>query len=133
MCDSSYTRADLEQLIKELLNITEVPFQIKRQIREYCNERGFTYKGIARALCFLIEERNWNFLEHYSMYGIGLVKNVYQDAQTHYAKLRIQKEKEEKRQQEIIKTMSVPQTVIMCGRIDTKQQKKRKHIDISSL
>lgn len=136
MCEKPFTRADLEQLIKELLGITEVPFQIKRQIREYCTERGFTYKGIARALVYLIEQKKWDFCANYSIYGIGLVKkdNIYGEAQTYFTKLRIAKEKELQRQQEIINEMqTISANIIQCGRADTNKKKKTHQIDISSL
>lgn len=133
MCEKSFTRENLDQLIKDLLGITEVPFQIKRQIREYMTERGYTYKGIARALCFLIEQRHFNFQNSYQQYGIGIVKNVYQEAQTYYEKLRILKEKEEQRQKEIIATMTQETIKIHCGRADVTKQKKKKQIDISKL
>ena len=88
MCENSYTRENLYDLIKELLDITEVPFQIKRQIRDYISEYGFTYKGIARTLCFMIEQRNFQFRDNYQIYGIGIVTTgdgaIYRTAQTYY-------------------------------------------------
>ena len=93
MCEKPYTRTDLDILLKDLLGITELPFQIKRQIRDY-TERGFTYKGIARALCFLVDVRKFNLRASYQQYGIGIVKNVYSEAQTYFEKLRIEKEKD---------------------------------------
>ena len=133
MCEKPFTRDNLYDLIKDLLGVTEVPFQIKRQIREYMTEHGYSYKGIARALCFLIDQRNFNFRNSYQQYGIGIVKNVYSEAQTFYEKLRIQKEKEEQRQQAIIAAITQQTITIHCGEGDVKKQKQKKQIDISSL
>ena len=131
MCEKPYTRTDLDGLLKDLLDITELPFQIKRQIRDYI-ERGYTYKGIARALCFLVDVKKFNLRASYQQYGIGIVKNIYAEAQTYFEKLRIEKEKQLKKQQEIIATTTTT-VVIQCGTGDSKKHKKRNSIDISSL
>lgn len=131
MCEKPYTRIDLDNLLKDLLGITELPFQIKRQIRDY-TERGFTYKGIARALCFLVDVRKMNLRNSYQQYGIGIVKNVYAEAQTYFEKLRIAKEKQLAKQQEIIAATNNT-TIIKCGKGDVKKIIKKKQIDISNL
>ena len=134
MCEQPFTRADLDNLIKELLDITEIPFLIKKQIREYIAERGFTYKGIARALCFAIEQRNVKIRDTYKQYGIGIIKTVYQDAHNFYERLKQQQIEQERRQQEIINTMAATTNrVIYCGTGDTKKRIKKKQIDISQL
>ena len=107
MCEKPYTRTDLETLIKDLLDITELPFLIKRQIRDYC-ARGWSYKGIARAICFMIDERHFNLRESYAQYGIGIITSnngePYSSAQKYYENLKREKEKQAQRQQEIIKS-----------------------------
>lgn len=133
MCDNSYTRADLEQLTKDLLGITELPFQIKRQIRDFTVERGYSYKGIARALCFLVDVKQFDLRASYQQYGIGIVKNVYIDAQNHFERLRQEKEKQLQRQQEIILAANNNSHRIYCGRGDAKKKIHKKGIDISSL
>jgi hypothetical protein len=132
VCENPYTREDLNNIIKELLDITEIPFQIQRQIRDYV-ARGYTYKGIARALCFLVDERHFNLKASYKQYGIGIVKNVYQDAQTFYEQLKIEKEKQQKRQQEIIVAANNNSLIIYCGKADINKKIKKKNIDISKL
>ena len=133
MCDNSYTRADLEQLTKDLLGITELPFQIKRQIRDFTVERGYSYKGIARALCFLVDVKHIDLRATYQQYGIGIVKNVYIEAQNHYEKLRQNKEKQKQRQQEIILAANNSSQKIYCGKGDAKKKIRKRGIDISSL
>ena len=132
MCEKPYTRADLEKLIKDLLEITEVPFQIKRQIREYY-ERGLTYKGIARAICYLIDYKHFDFRTSYQQYGIGIVKNVYAEAQNFYEQLKKEKEKQLQKQQTIIQNSNKSGSVIYCGRADTNKSVRKKKIDITEL
>ena len=132
MCEKPYSKAELEQLIKDLLDITELPFQIKRQIRDF-TERGFTYKGIARALCYLIDVKGFNFRASYQQYGIGIVKTVYIEAQNFFEKLRQEKEKQAQRQQEIILAANNNSQIIYCGTGDIKKKVRKKGIDISSL
>jgi hypothetical protein len=136
VCEKPYTRAELENLIKSLLDITELPFLIKRQIRDY-TERGWTYKGIARAICFMIDERNFNLRASYKQYGIGIITSnngePYVSAQQFYEKLRQEKEKQAQRQQEIIKATNAPSVIIKCGRADESKKIKKNKIDISQL
>lgn len=133
MCEKPYTRADLDMLIKELLGVTDIPFQIKKQIREFY-ERGYTYKGIARALCFLVDERKFNLRASYQQYGIGIVKNVYNEAEKFYLKLKAEQEKQAQRQQQIIQVIHHNEpTVIICGRADGNKKIRKNSIDIESL
>lgn len=137
MCEKPYTRIDLESLIKDLLEITEIPFLIKRQIRDYTAERGWTFKGIARALCFMIDERRFNLRDSYQQYGIGIITSndgePYKAAQRHYERLRQEKEKQIQRQQEIINASNKKAEIIFCGRADAKKKVIKKQIDITEL
>lgn len=132
MCEKLYKKEDLDELIKNLLDITTIPFLIQRQIRDYI-ARGYTYKGIARALCFLVDNRNFNIRESYQQYGIGIVKNVYQEAQNFYEKLRQEKEKQIQRQQQIIANSKNSGQIIYCGKADANKKIKKKSINISQL
>ena len=133
MCEESYTRANLDNLIKELLGITEIPFQIKRQIREFTTERGYSFKGIARALCYIMDVQKFDLRAGYETYGIGLVKNHYNQAQTYFEKLRIEKAKQEEIQNAMIAASKQEQVVIKCGTGNNNKRKTRKQIDISNL
>lgn len=132
MCEKPYSKAELEQLIRDLLNITDLPFQIKRQIRDFI-ERGFTYKGIARALCYLIDVKNFNLRTSYQQYGIGIVKNVYTEAQNYFEKIKQEKDKQIQRQQQIISAAKNNTQVIQCGLGDRIKKIRKRSIDISKL
>lgn len=132
MCEKLYKREDLEALIKELLDVTTIPFLIQRQIRDYI-ARGYTYKGIARALCFLVDNRNFDIRKSYSQYGIGIVKTVYDEAHRYYERLKLEKENQIKKQQEIVASAQNNATIIYCGRADARKKVKKKSIDITEL
>jgi hypothetical protein len=132
MCEAPYTRADLEKLIKELLGITEIPFQIKRQIRDF-SERGFSNKGIARALCYACDVKHMKLHETYQQYGIGIVRNIYAEANNYFEKLRAEKLAQEQRQQEMLASSEELVVVIPCTVTDRKKPTRRKHIDLSEL
>lgn len=132
MCEKPYTRAELEKLIKDLLGITELPFQIKRQIRDF-SECGYTYKGIARALCYIVDEMHLDLRAGYKQFGIGIVKKIYVDAQNHFEKLRQEKEKQAQRQQQIISAANNSSKIIYCGNGDKQKKVRKRNIDISKL
>ena len=132
MCEKPFSKAELEKLIKDLLGITELPFQIKRQIRDF-SERGFTYKGMARALCYLVDVKNFNLRASYQQYGIGIVKNVYAEAQNYFEKLRVEKEKQVQRQQQIISAANNSSQIIYCSNGDKQKKIRKRNIDISKL
>jgi hypothetical protein len=132
VCEQPYTRAELEKLTKDLLGIAELPFQIKRQIREF-TERGYSYKGVARALCYLVDVKHLDLRAGYQQFGIGIVKNVYNEAQSYFEKLRQEKEKQLQRQQEMILAANNEAPTIICGISDSKKKIKKKAIDISAL
>ena len=133
MCETSYTRANLDELIKGLLGITEIPFQIKRQIREFTTERGYSFKGIARALCYIADVQKFDLRAGYETFGIGLVKNYYNQAQTYFEKLRIEKEKQKQIQDAMIAASQQEQQIIKCGTGNVNKKRNTKNIDISNL
>lgn len=133
MCEESYTRANLDELIKGLLGITEIPFQIKRQIREFTTERGYSFKGIARALCYIVDVQKFDLRAGYETYGIGLVKTHYNQAQTYFEKLRIEREKQKQIQDAMIAASKQEQQIIKCGTGNVNKKRTTKKIDISNL
>ena len=137
MCEANFTRKDLENIIKELIGKNELPFQIQRQIRDYTTQRGWSFKGIARALCFVVEQRNYDILKNYEQYGIAIITankdEPYYAAQRFYDALKAEREAAERKQQEIINSDSKDKVVISCGTGDSKRKIKKKTIDISTL
>lgn len=132
MASNTFTRENLDDLIKDLLGVSDIPFQIKRQIRDFI-ERGFNYKGIARALCYLVDQKGLDLVASYKQYGIGIVKNVYQEANEYFDELGRKQKAQQQKQQTIIKSQSVEQRTIKCGVGDANQQIKKPKIDISTL
>lgn len=137
MCEASFTRKDLEKILKELIGKDELPFQIQRQIRDYTTQRGWSYKGIARAICFVVEQRNYDLLKNYEQYGIAIITankdEPYYAAQRFYDGLKAEQEKAARKQQAIIENDKKDKVVISCKTGDSKKKIKKKSIDISAL
>lgn len=71
----------LEQYIKKLFKIDTVSMKIKKQIRDFKAEYGYSYTGILKTLYWWYEIKE-HTLEQ-SNDGIGIVPYVYNDAE-HY-------------------------------------------------
>ena len=132
MCDS-FSREQLYEIISELFQIKEPTQQIKVQIRKFL-ECGFSFKGIARTLCYLHDVRQMDFSRPEQMkYGIGIVKTAYQEANLYYERVKQQMLVSEQRQQDIIAAQQIQPTEIICGEGDANRKRPKRLIDISSL
>jgi hypothetical protein len=69
----------------------------------------------------------------YETYGIGLVKTHYNQAQTYFEKLRIEKEKQKQIQDAMIAASQQEQQIIQCGTGNVTKKRNTKKIDISKL
>ena len=61
-----------------------VRHKIKRQIKDYVTNQGFTYSGIHKALIYYYEVKGNKFDEGKAQGGIGIVPYVYQNAFNYY-------------------------------------------------
>lgn len=73
----------LEQYIKKLFKESYVSAQIKKQIKDYRNEYGYTYSGILKTLIYWYEIKE-NSIEDKSQYGIAIVPYIYKQASDYY-------------------------------------------------
>lgn len=58
--------------------------KVKRQIKSYIEDYGFTYSGILKALIYYYEVKGNSFDELKAGGGIGIVVYVYQQAYNYY-------------------------------------------------
>lgn len=58
--------------------------KVKRQIKSYIEDYGFTYSGILKALIYYYEVKGNTFDELKAGGGIGIVVYVYQQAYNYY-------------------------------------------------
>ena len=74
----------LEKYIMQLFGSDYVYAKIKRQIKDYVTNHGFTYSGIHKALIYYYEIKGNKFDEGKAQGGIGIVPFVYQQAFNYY-------------------------------------------------
>lgn len=74
----------LERYIMKLFNSDYVYAKIKRQIKDYVTNHGYTYSGIQKALIYYYEIKGNKFDEGKAQGGIGIVPYVYNDAFNYY-------------------------------------------------
>ena len=82
-------KQELRDILCEVLAIPKLTPVIESQIHRFKMELGFTYKEIAQALVFYIEEKNGKYE---SMYGIGIVPNVMEESRAYFKRKKIQQE-----------------------------------------
>lgn len=79
----------LEKYIKKLFNKTVLTARIKKQIKDYRQEYGYTYTGMQKTLYWWFEIKR-NSIEQANE-GIGIVPYVYNDALDYYYRLYLAK------------------------------------------
>lgn len=119
------TKNELLDFICELYGIPKCSEIILRQINKFVTKHGYSYKDIARALCYYIDVQGGTIE---LKYGIGIVPYVMEEA-TAYFKEEARKKNAQKQMakveecHEIIKVKALPKTKSI----------RKKHIDISQL
>lgn len=68
--------------IKQLFKIDVISEKIKKQIKDYHNDRAYTYSGIYKSLVWFYQIKG-NSIEKANG-GIGIVPYVYEDAKNYY-------------------------------------------------
>jgi hypothetical protein len=75
----------LEEYIKKLLNEDYVNARVKKQIKDFKEEYGYSYSGMLKSLVYFYEVKG-NSIEKANG-GIGILPFVYQDAYNYYYSL----------------------------------------------
>ena len=76
---------ELEKYIRKLFNIKVVSAKIKKQIKDFRAEYGYSYTGIQKTLFYWFEIRKQPLDKANN--GIGIVPYVYKDAEQYYYRL----------------------------------------------
>lgn len=113
-----FGKKELREIICDTLNIPKTTPVIESQIHRFVMELGYSYKEIAQALVYYIEVLG---KEYESMYGIGIVPNVMEDAKKYFERKRREKEQQIKSVEEAKKQTNIILNV-------TKIQKRKKPI-----
>ena len=114
----------LEKYIMQLFGSDYVYAKIKRQIKDYVTNHGYTYSGIHKALIYYYEVKGNKFDEGKAQGGIGIVPFVYQHAYNYYYAIWEAQQKQEHISDAASLEAYVPKTVEV--RIPVPQRKERK-------
>ena len=86
--EKSEEEKDLESLEQYIMKLFDEPFvnaRIKKQIKDYQKQYGYTYSGMLKALIWFFEVKG-NSTEKANG-GIGIIPYVYKDAYNYYYNL----------------------------------------------
>lgn len=81
MAEKSYTRSDLEQLLCDLMGVSQITPLIGRHINELCLNYKMTFKEIARCLVWYVEVAKGKMA---IQYGIKSVCTSVREKANHY-------------------------------------------------
>jgi hypothetical protein len=119
-------KEELCKFICDLFGWDECNTMVLKQINKYVRECGYSYIDIARALSYYADIQG-NTLD--PKYGIGIVRFVMNDSRKYFEQLRLQKEAQMKKANEIKNTETV---TIKCS-IKSKKTIRKNQIDINKL
>ena len=88
MDKSAFFAKDLESLEQYIMKLFDEPFvnaRVKKQIKDYQKQYGYTYSGMLKALIWFFEVKG-NSTEKANG-GIGIIPYVYKDAYNYYYNL----------------------------------------------
>jgi hypothetical protein len=108
-------KKELEEKIKEILNIKEISTMIKKQITRFVTELDYSYDEIYQALYFFIIIKKE---KHDVKYGIGIVPYVINEAKKYF-------KNEEEKKKEQIKSIEKSNDIIL----EIKKIKKKKILE----
>ena len=110
----------------KLFDADYVYAKIKKQIKDYVTNHGYTYSGIHKALIYYYEIKGNKFDKGKAQGGIGIVPYVYNDAFNYYYAIWEAQQK----QQYIVDASSleeyIPKVVEIHIPAPKRQEKKRK-------
>lgn len=121
----------LEKYIMELFDSDYVYAKIKKQIKDYVTNYGYTYSGIHKALIYYYEVKGNKFDEGKAQGGIGIVPYVYQSAFNYYYSIWEAQQKQE----HIVDAESLAEYIprVVEVRIPVPKRQERKRVLFSFL
>lgn len=105
---------DYENLIayiKGLFHIDKLNQKIVRQLREYKEDKGYTYSGIHKSLVYFFEIKR-NSIEKANG-GIGIVPYIYDDAKAYYTAIWMANKQNEEKAKAILPEALQQKTVVI--------------------
>ena len=128
----TFSRIDLENMVKKVLGVENLTPLIKKQIANMRLDLNMTYKEIGRCLIYYVEVLGKEF-DNWELYGIGLIKNLREQANKYFEQLKLD---QLKRQEEAKKLVKYQDNNIIFNIKDLQNLKKKrqpKQIDMSKI
>ena len=128
MASNKYTRKDLEELICDVMGLTSITPMISKQINKFVLEYDMSFKEIARCIVWYVEVQG---KELTSMYGLGILPNIREDAEKYFKKLELDQQAQQEEAQKIVEY----QDNNIIFNIKSLKHKKRtpRQLDISDI
>lgn len=123
-----YSLKELQQLIKDVMGIKTITPMISRQINKFVLDYNMTYKEIARCIVWYTEVAKQK-LE--SLYGIGMVVNVREQAAAYFKQLELDQQRQQKEAEKVVQYQD--NNIIFNIKSLKHKKKQPKQIDISQI
>jgi hypothetical protein len=115
----------LEKYIMQLFGSDYVYAKVKKQIKDYVTNHGYTYSGIHKALIYYYEVKGNKFDEGKAQGGIGIIPYVYQHAFNYYYAIWEAQQKQEHIHDASSLEEYIPRVVEVRIPVPKRQEKKR--------
>ena len=125
---SNYTKAELEQLICEVMDLKSITPTIRKQINNFVLIDHMTYKEIARCIVYYQEVLKMKFEP---VYGIAFVPSVKDRAAKYFAELE-RKQKVQKEQAQRIAEFQENNIIFNISSLEHKKRKP-KQLDVTEI
>jgi len=125
---NNITRAELEQIIMDVMGATSITPIVTKQINRFVIENGYTFKQIAQAIVWYDEVEHGTFKPQY---GIAVVPNVMEEAQKYFKKLELDQQRQLAEAQKIVEYQD--NNIIFNIKSLEHKKRKPKQLDISSI
>ena len=96
----TFSRIDLENMIKDILQVNELNETIKRQILEMRLNYNMTYKEIGRCISYFCDNLGGKISP---IYGISIVRNVREQADKYFKQLELDQLKRRAEAEKLVK------------------------------
>lgn len=100
----------LENYIKKLFNSPTVPIRAQKQIKEYVEEKQYTYSGILKSLRYFFEVKQGSIEKANG--GIGIVPWIYEKAYQYYYSIWLTEQENQKIMEQQPSIFQMPQVEI---------------------
>ena len=123
-----YSRAELEQLIKELMGVQSSPPNFNKQINKFVLENDMTLKEIARCIDWYVEVRKGKIDP---LYGLWFVPNVREQAEQYFKQLELDQQRQAEQARKVIEIQD--NNIIFNVNSVPRRKREPKKLDISEI